>query len=225
MKIRNARRALSLQFGTSTLFLGLLLAGCHSGQQPGPGKEKSNPGTAGTAEETGRVAEAALGKHAEIVAHGDLARNGQEQLLVVNRFAKASRDVADAENSQAIFITRAVILEKRNGKWIEILRCDEHVKNPNGYLGGSSVVRATGWQLEFSTDARQGLELKFTPAGNDAGKEGTGTGEPVGRTMPVGHTMIVRWNSQARRYQSLDASREGYLSEAPALETPQSILR
>jgi hypothetical protein len=182
-------------------------------------KENSNPGVAGTAEETRRVAEAALGKQAEILARGDLARNGQEQLLVVNRFAKATHDAAGTENSPAIFITRAVILEKRNGKWTEILRCDEHVKNPNGYLGGSSVVRATGWQLEFRTDASQGLELKFTPAGNDAGKEGTGAGEPVG------HTMIVRWNSQARRYQSLDASREGYLSEAPALETPQSILR
>ena len=219
MKIRNARRALSLQFGMSTLLLGLFLAGCHSGQQPGAVKENSNPGSAGTAEETGRVAEAALGKQAEILARGDLARNGQEQLLVVNRFAKAPQYAAGAENSPAIFITRAVILEKRNGKWTEILRCDEHVKNPNGYLGGSSVVRATGWQLEFRTDASQGLELKFTPAGNDTGKEGTGTGEPVG------HTMIVRWNSQARRYQSLDASREGYLSEAPALETPQSILR
>jgi len=219
MKIRNARRALSLQFGMSTLFLGLFLAGCHSGQQPGAVKENSNPGIAGTAEETVRVAEAALGKQAEILARGDLARNGQEQLLVVNRFANGPQDAAGAENSPAIFITRAVILEKRNGKWTEILRCDEHVKNPNGYLGGSTVVRATGWQLEFRTDASQGLELKFRPAGNDAGKEGTGTGEPVG------HTMIVRWNSQARRYQSLDASREGYLSEAPALETPQSILR
>ena len=202
MKIRNARRALSLQFGTLTLFLGLLLAGCHSGPQPGAVRENSNPGLA---EETRRVAEAALGKQAEILARGDLARNGQEQLLVVNRFAKAPQDAAGAENSPAIFITRAVILEKRNGKWTEILRCDEHVKNPNGYLGGSSVVRATGWQLEFRTDASQGLELKFRPAGNDAGKEGTGTGEPVG------HTMIVRWNSQARRYQSLDASRRKIL--------------
>jgi hypothetical protein len=138
---------------------------------------------------------------------------------VVNRFAKAASDGAGPENSPAIFINRAVILEKSNGKWTEILRCDEHLKNPSGYLGGSSVVRATGWQLEFRTDARQGLELKFTPAGNDAGKEGTGTGEAVG------HTMIVRWNSQAKRYQSLDASHEGYLTEAPALETPQSILR
>src|ERR1700686_2038708 len=108
MKIRNARRALSLQLGMSTLFLGLLLAGCHSGQQPGTVKD--NPGIAGTAEETRRLAEAALGKQAEILARGDLARNGQEQLLVVNRFAKAPRGAAGLENSPGIFITRAVIL-------------------------------------------------------------------------------------------------------------------
>jgi hypothetical protein len=215
MKIRNLRRALSLQLGITTL----LLAGCHSAQQPEPVKEISNPGMVGMADETARVAEVALGKQAEILARGDLARDGQEQLLVVNRFAKAPRSGNGSENSPAIFITRGVILEKSNGKWTEILRCDEHLKNPNGYLGGSSVARATGWQLEFRTDAWQGLELKFTPANNDTGKEGTGTGEPVG------HTMVVRWNSQARRYQSLDASHEGYLSEAPALETPQSILR
>src|ERR1700681_3049928 len=136
MKIRNARRALSLQFGMAALSLGLLLAGCHSGQQLGPVRENSNPDMAGLAEESGRVAEAALGKQAEILARGDLARNGQEQLLVVNRFAKAPQGAAGTENSQAIFITRAVILEKRNGKWTKILRCDEHVKNPNGYLGG-----------------------------------------------------------------------------------------
>jgi hypothetical protein len=110
-------------------------------------------------------------------------------------------------------------LEKSNGRWTEILRCDEHLKNPNGYLGGSSAARATGWRLEFKTDTKKGLELEFTPVEGVAGKEGTGMGERAGQTF------VVRWNTNAKRYQSLDASREGYLSEAPALETPQSILR
>ena len=165
------------------------------------------------------MADAALGKQAEIVAHGDLARNGLEQVLVVNRFARYRRTATRSENSRAIFITRAAILQKNDGKWTEVLRCDEHLKNPNGYLGGSPAARVTGWRLEFRTDTKQGLELKFTPAGSEAGEEGSGMGEPGGQTV------VVRWNTRTKRYQSLDPSHERYLSEAPTLETPHSILK
>lgn len=215
MKIRTLLRALSAQIVAAML----LLAGCQSSPLADPAKENANPGAAGVADEIRRVADEALGKQAEIVLRGDLARNGLEQVLAVNRFARDSRSDAVPQNSQVIFVTQAVILEKSNGKWSEILRCDEHLKNPNGYLGGSPEARVTGWRLEYRTDARQGLELKFTPASSEAGEEGTGTGEPVG------HTVDVRWNARAKRYQSLDSSHEGYLSEAPTIETPHSILR
>ena len=171
----------------------------------------ANP--AGMADDTRRVVEAALGNQAEVLAHGDLARNGLEQLLAINRWR-----VRD-ENPAAIFITRAAILEKANGRWTEVLRCDEHLKNPNGYLGGLSAARVNGWRLEFKTDTTQGLEMKFTPANSEAGEQASGTGEPAGQTV------VVRWNTKAKRYQSLDASHERYLSEAPTLETPHSILR
>jgi hypothetical protein len=215
MKNRNLARALSLQIGIAAL----LLPGCHSARQPEAVKENANPDTIGMTDETQSEAEEALGKQAEILAHGDLARNGLEQLLVVNRFARAPRGGAGTEDSQAIFVTRAAVLEKSNGKWTEILRCDEYLKNSKGYLGGSFAARVTGWQLEFMTDAKQGLELKFTPANSGAGRKGTGMGEPANQTV------VVRWNAQAKRYQSLDASHEGYLSEAPSLEIPHSILR
>lgn len=201
MRIRNPRWAVSLQVGIVALFL----AGCGPAQQ-------SNPGAAGMADDTRRVVEAALGNQAEVLAHGDLARNGLEQLLAINRFA-------GHENPAAIFITRATILEKANGRWTEVLRCDEHLKNPNGYLGGLSAARVNGWRLEFKTDTTQGLEMKFTPANSEAGEQASGTGEPAGQTV------VVRWNTKAKRYQSLDASHERYLSEAPTLETPHSILR
>jgi hypothetical protein len=140
-------------------------------------------------------------------------------MLAVNRFAKAPRGGTEPEISPAFFITRAVILEKSNGHWTEILRCDEYLKNPNGYLGGSSAARVTGWRLEFSTDTKQGLELKFTPADSVARKEGASMGGSANQTFVVG------WNAQVKRYQSLDAAHARYLSEAPTLETPQSILR
>jgi hypothetical protein len=215
MKIRILGRALPLQIGLTAL----LLAGCHSAPQPEPVRENASPDAIGMADETQQVAEAALGKQAEILAHGDLARNGREQLLTVNPFTKAPRSGNGPENSPAIFITRAVILENSNGHWTEILRCDEYLKNPNGYLGGSSAARVTGWRLEFSTDTKEGLELKFTPADGAEGKEGASMVESANQTF------VVRWNAQVKRYQLLDAAHARYLNEAPALETPQSILR
>jgi len=213
MKIRNPRRALALQFGLASI----LLAGCQPAQRPEAVSEAAAGDAARTREETQSVAEAALGKQAEVLAHGNLARNDLEQLLVIDRFA--GTPPAQAASSAPIFVTRAAILEKRNGRWTEVLRCDEHLKNPNGYLGGSPAARVTGWRLEFNPDAKQGLEMKFTPAIFEPGGQEAGTGEPASQSI------VVRWNSRAKRYQSLDASQERYLSEAPTLETPHSILR
>jgi hypothetical protein len=168
--------------------------------------------------ETQPVAEAVLGKQAEVLAHGDLARNGLEQMLVVNRFERAARGDGGPGSSSATFITRAVIVEKENNKWTEVLRCDEHLKNPRGYLGGSPAAPVTGWRLEFKPDTDQGLELRFTPTGNDEERL-SDTAKGGGRTI------AIRWNTKAKRYQSLDQSHKGFLGEAPTLETPQSILR
>ena len=168
------------------------------------------------------MAEAALGKQAEILEHGDLARNGSEQILAVNRIANAQRAAgkpAGAGDPEAIFIRRAAILEKSDGKWSEVLRCDERLKNPNGYLAGTPAARVSGWRLEYSLDAGHGLEMKFTPADPDADGAGSGSGESPGKTV------IVRWNKSAKRYQSLDQSQERYLTEVPTLETPMSILK
>ncbi len=195
-----------------------LMAGCNPGEQTTPPEKAARPTAPAVAPETQQVAEAALGKQAEVVALGDLARNGLEQLLVVNRFEMAARAGVGPGNSSGIFITRAVIVEKSNDKWAEVLRCDEHLKNPSGYLGGSPAAPVTGWRLELTRDTHQGLELRFTPA--EAGRErSSNTGEAENRTI------TVRWNTKAKRYQSLDRSHEGYLGEAPTLETPQSILR
>jgi hypothetical protein len=138
-------------------------------------------------------------------------------LLVVNRFEKAARGAVGPENPSPIFVTRAVIVQKDDGKWAEELRCDEHLKNPRGFLGGSPAFPITGWRLELKPDTSQGLELRFTPAG--AGEEHSPDAVESARTI------AIRWNTKAKRYQSLDQSHGGYLGEVPALETPQSILR
>jgi hypothetical protein len=204
----------ALVLGTAAL----LLVGCTSMQQEAAPDEANRPDAPAVAPEIQGVAEAVLGKQAEVVAHGDLARNGLEQLLVVNRFGNAARGNVGSGNSLAMFVTRAAVVEKNDGKWAEVLRCDEHLKNPMGYLGGSPSARVTGWRLEIDRDTPRGLELRFTPA--EAGQERSSNAAEAGN-----RTIAVRWNTKAKRYQSLDRSHERYLGEAPLLETPQSILK
>ena len=201
--------------GLASVFVAaaLLLAGCNSGQPASPtgGREKFDP--LAETPEAQRVAEQALGKNAEILDRGDLAGNGTDQLLVVNRAGGRLSATGSGLGSQsAILITRAAVLENSEGKWSEVLLCDEHLKNPRGYLGGSSAARETGWRLEYAKDPKQGLEMKFTPVNASVDEA-------------AGKTIFVRWNAGAKRYQSLDPSHERYLSEAPTLETPESVLR
>ena len=210
MRIRKLRTVV----GTLSWIMALPLAGCHSAQQPSAAER------ADVADEARGVAEAALGKQAEILARGDLALNGREQLLVVNRISKQAASDGGGANPP-ILVRRAAILEQNGGKWSEVLLCDEHLKNPNGYLGGSPAGRIDGWNLEFRQDAKDGLEMKFNPAGIfDAFN--LQTGERFGLKNA---TFDVRWNKNAKRYQSFDQSHERYLSEIPSLETPQSILK
>src|SRR6266436_7215802 len=161
MEIKTRRMVAALVVGV----VAFLLVGCKSAQQTTPAEAAAPPAAPAAVPENQQVAEAVLGKEAEIVAEGDLARNGSEQLLVVNRFERAARGAVGPENSSPIFVTRAVIVQKGDGKWAEELRCDEHLKNPRGYLGGSPAFRVTGWRLELKPDTDQGLELRFTPAG------------------------------------------------------------
>ncbi len=120
-----------------------------------------------------------------------------------------------------IFFTRAAILEQNDGKWSEVLLCDEHLKNPMGYLGGTPATRVTGWRLEYTQDPKEGLEIKFSPAGGFDAAHGNS-----GRSSEQKHPIFeVRWNKNVKRYQSFDQSHERYLSEVPSLETPESTLK
>lgn len=212
MGLRAARGALLLSAA-------LLLAGCRS-QPPASSEAKRTAETADPVDDVRRVAEASLGKQSEILLQGDLAQNGAEQMLVVNRYA-AGAEASARENSPAIYVLRAAILEKGVGKWSEVLLCDEHLKNPNGYLGGSSAARVSGWRLEYRQDAKQGLEMKFTPAEDP----GAGDAGPKQSLRARDAAFDVRWNNKVKRYQSYDQSHERYLGEVPSLETPQSILK
>ena len=206
---------------TLTWIMALCLAGCQTAQQQPSDTGKARTASDELAAEAQRVAEASLGKQSEILAQGDLALNGREQLLVVNRIANAGPANREMTSSSPVYIMRAAVLEKNDGKWAQILLCDEHLKNPNGYLGGSPKTRITGWHLEYNKDQRLGLEMSFTPATN-FGVEYTSADEGSQEKQP---TYDVRWNKNTKRYQSFDKSHERYLGEVPSLEAPESILK
>jgi len=118
-----------------------------------------------------------------------------------------------------MFVTRAAILERNGGKWSQVLLCDEHLKNPRGYLGAGTSASAGGWKLEYRQDPQAGLVLKFTPAPISI----TGSAQALLETKCP--AFEVRWNKIAKRYQAFDQSHERYLSELPSLEPTESILK
>ena len=201
--------------GMLSVSISMCLAGCQSGQ-PAAAED-----TAGVPTEELSVAQSSLGKQAEILAQGDLALTGSEQLLVVNRLRQGGEAGKGAAKTGPVLITRATVLEKSDGKWAEILRCDEHLKNTNGYLGGVTRARISSWRLEYKQDAKAGLDLKFSPA-EDAGQA---DGKSAGGSAQPGAVFDVRWNKNTKRYMSFDQSHERYLTELPLLETPESSLR
>ena len=216
MRIRRLRTVV----GILSWVVALSLTGCHSVQQVAPADAKAAAEGADVENEARGVAEASLGKDAEMLAQGNLALNGLEQVLVVNRFSTGATTASSA-NPSPIFITRAAVLEKNDGKWSQVLLCDEHLKNPYGYLRGTLAARVTGWKMEYKQDRKKGLEMKFTPMERfDAVHVNADQSSEQKYS-----TFDVRWNQSAKRYQSFDESNERFLSEVPSLETPQSILK
>lgn len=149
------------------------------------------------------AAESDLGSGVEVLVFGDLAKNGHTQALIVNRL-----NVTPQGMVPGILLSRAAIIENDGGQWKEILRCDEHLKNTNGYLGGTPLAGVGSWRLQFEQHEDKGLVLYFTPLE-----------KPTGGYV---QTLGIRWNPEVKRYQSLDRNYDHFLGELPALETPQS---
>lgn len=182
---------------TALLCASALLAACSEPARPKPAEA---PKPSAVPAEIASVAESVLGSGAEVLVFGDLARTRREQVLVVNRMAKTPPGKAPG-----LLVTRVVVAEKDDGKWKEVLRCDEHLKNPSGFLGGTPIAPVTGWRLQYEQSSDKGLVMYFTPL------EMPGSGH-----VP---TIGVRWNPKVKGYQSLDRNFEQFLGEVPALES------
>jgi hypothetical protein len=141
-----------------------------------------------------------------VLLYGDLAKNGKQEFLAANVVPNTPKSVV-----AGTVVTRAVVAENDDGKWVELVRADEHLKNSKGYLALTPLQAVTGWKLQYEDSPEKGMSLYFTPI-----KAGSNE-----RTLPI----AVRWNPATKRYQSMDPSYQHFLGEAATLDNPRSTLR
>lgn len=195
-----------LLFCLSLLLVAVVLGGCGT-EAPKPAAEaEAKPAEPVVPDEIQSAADSLLGKETQVLLFGDLAKNGKQEFLAANVVPKTPTN-----NLPGTIVTRAVVAENSDGKWSEVLRCDEHLKNQKGYLGLTPLTSVTGWRLQYEQSDDKGLSLYFTPL----------KGVTDSHVLPIG----VRWNPQTKRYQSLDRTYEHFLLESPSIESARSRLR
>ena len=187
---------------------GSLGVGCGT-EAPKPSSEpaaEAKPAAPAIPEDIQDAGKHLLGSDAQVLLFGDLAKNGKRQLLAANVVPKTPQN-----NVPGTVVTRAIVAQDDDGKWTELLRVDEHLKNQKGYLGLTPLDSITGWRLQYEQNPDKGLQLYFTPL------------KVNGDTHVL--TIGVRWNPATNRYQSLDASYEHFLKESSTLQNVRSSLR
>ena len=186
--------------------LAALLSGCSKETPKAAEESTTKPAEPAVPEEFQAAASAVLGSDAQVLLFGDLAKNGKQQVLAANVVPNTPKSVV-----AGTIVTRAVIAESDDGKWVELMRADEHLKNQKGFLALTPLTPVSGWKLQYENNPDKGMSLYFTPLK-------TGSSE---RTLPI----AVRWNPASKRYQSMDPSYQHFLNEAPTLVSPRSMLK
>lgn len=200
------RRCIPLIFSLSLLSVAFLLNGCGADATKPASQAETKSAEPVVPEEIQLAAASLLGSESQVLVFGDLAKNGKQEFLAANIVPKTPTN-----NLPGTIVTRAVVVENSDGKWAEVLRCDEHLKNQKGYLGLTPLVPVTGWRLQYEQNNEKGLQLYFTPL----------KGTTDSHTLPIG----VRWNPATKRYQSLDRTYEHFLLESPSMQDARSVLR
>ena len=200
------RRRIGSNFYLPLLAAFLMGCGQDAPSQPAKPAAEAKPPAPAVSQDIQDAADALLGKETTVLLTGDLAKNGKQQFLAANVVPKSTKN-----QLPGTIITRAVVAENENGHWTEILRCDEHLKNEKGFLPGTPIGGISGWRLAYEQDPDKGLQLYFTPL----------KGAVDTHSLPIG----IRWNAQAKRYQSLDRTYEHFLNESGSLSTAHSSLR
>jgi hypothetical protein len=199
-------RWIPLIFSLSLLSPAFFQNGCGADASKPSSQAEAKPAEPVVPEEIQSAATSLLGSESQVLAFGDLAKNGKQEFLAANVVPKTPTN-----NLPGTIVTRAVVVENSDGNWTELLRCDEHLKNQKGYLGLTPLASVTGWRLQYEQNNEKGLQLYFTPL----------KGISDSHILPIG----VRWNPETKRYQSLDRSYEHFLLESPSMQDARSKLR
>jgi hypothetical protein len=190
----------------AAIAVSLIFVGCGTDTPKPTAQAENKPPEPAIPQEFQNAAAALLGSDAQVLLYGDLAKTGKQQVLVANVLPNTPKSTV-----AGTVVTRAVVAESEDGKWSELMRADEYLKNPKGYLGLTPLQAVTGWKLQYENSAEKGMYLYFTPVKAGANE----------KTLPI----AVRWNPTTKRYQSMDLSYEHFLGEAPSLDSPRSTLR
>jgi len=177
---------------------GVLLASCGGDSHPTP-EQTTKSAAPAYPPEVDQVAQKLFGPETQVLAYGDLAKNGKREALVVNLLK-----IRPENMPPGTVITRAAVIEKTSDGWSEEFLCDEHMKNPKGYLGGQPLASVGAWRLQYEQDPQKGLTMYFTPVQ-----------KPEGGYI---QTFGVQWNPAEKRYQMLDRNFDKFLMEVPTLE-------
>jgi len=190
----------------SLLSLAIFLGGCGADVSKPARQAEAKPAELAVPEDIQLATKALLGSESQVLAFGDLAKNGKQEFLAADVVPKTPTN-----NLPGTIVTRVVVAENTDGQWAEVLRCDEHLKNQKGFLGLTPLVPVTGWRLQYEQNNEKGLQLYFTPL----------KGAIDTHVLPIG----VRWNPATKRYQSLDRTYEHFLLESPSMQDARSVLR
>src|SRR5213082_3572928 len=107
--------------------MSILLGGCGTEAPKPAAQAEEKPAEPAVPDEIQSAADSLLGKETQVLLFGDLAKNGKQEFLAANVVPKTPTN-----NLPGTIITRAVVVENSDGKWSEVLRCDEHLKNQKG---------------------------------------------------------------------------------------------
>ena len=208
-KVMNSVRKLLVSPAAPFLLLPFLLgSGCENKPAPKPSEPAAaaKPAESAIPQEIQTAAEGSLGSETTVLAYGDLAKTGTQQILIANVLPKTPKD-----NITGTIVSRAAIVENQKGQWVQIFLCDEHLKNSRGYLGMTPIEPVTAWRIQHEQDPVKGLTVYFTPV----------KGTSDAHVLPI----AVQWNPKTKRYQSLDRSYQQFLLESPALSNVRSRLQ
>jgi len=203
---RSQTRILLQWSSTTILVVGLILAGCGSPPAKTSSEAEKKPASPAFPPEAQDAATSLLGSDAQVLLYGDLAKTGVQQMLAANVVPNTPKSTV-----AGTVVTRAVVAENLDGKWTELFRADEYLKNQKGYLGLTPLQAVNGWKLQYENSPEKGMALYFTPI-----KQGSEE-----KTLPI----AVKWNPATQRYQSMDLSYQNFLLESPTLGNQRSMLR